>query len=55
MRLADQPDDYNFKITETRVEELFVEKGSKNTFDGEPRMYSQLSDHYGLSATIQLL
>ena len=39
----------------TKVERMNVEKGAKRTWDGKEREYGQLSDHYGLSTTLQLL
>ena len=45
----------NFKVSGTKVEKLHVELGSKGAYADEARGYTQLSDHYGLSATINLL
>ena len=40
-----------FKTSETKVVEMFVEKGTIGAY-GNTREYTQLSDHYGLSTTI---
>ena len=46
----------NFKISETKVEKLLVQRGTTvDSFGLRWRRYSQLSDHFGLSATLNLV
>ena len=46
----------DFKISDTKVEKLLVQRGSTDdSFGFRQRGYSQLSDHFGLSATINLV
>ena len=44
----------HFAITETKVEKFLLEKGTKGEFGGRARLHTQVSDHYGLSATLSL-